>query len=232
MEFALTVPRISRTNDSWQPNGSRSFFVCCDVLRACSDRGQRRIGDSLRLALIAIFGAVGTLLRYGIQVCADRNRRHVSLGHAADQSHRMLSDWVDRTDDAESDDDFSRLAHGDHRGIFWWIHDVFELRLGDGENVGRRPMVASDQLRCGQRVHRAVAIGGRDSTRESILGVVFRNYSGATYFPASRILAIHSACGTLDFSKSSASACTSYSTRRVVSLSPSITKYEARVSPS
>ena len=28
MEFALTVPRDSRTDDSWQPNGSRSFFVC------------------------------------------------------------------------------------------------------------------------------------------------------------------------------------------------------------
>ena len=30
-------------------------------------RREQRIGESLRLTLIAIFGAVGTLLRYGIQ---------------------------------------------------------------------------------------------------------------------------------------------------------------------
>ena len=33
-----------------------------------SRRVRSRIGDTLRLALIAIFGAIGTLLRYGIQV--------------------------------------------------------------------------------------------------------------------------------------------------------------------
>jgi len=33
----------------------------------CALRRQQRIGETLRLTLIAIFGAVGTLLRYGIQ---------------------------------------------------------------------------------------------------------------------------------------------------------------------
>jgi len=33
-----------------------------------SRRVRNRIGETLRLALIAIFGAIGTLLRYGIQV--------------------------------------------------------------------------------------------------------------------------------------------------------------------
>jgi fluoride exporter len=60
MEFATTVTAIcAGTDDSWLPCGTRSFLL--------SGRAARRIGDTLRLLLIAIFGAVGTLARYGLQ---------------------------------------------------------------------------------------------------------------------------------------------------------------------
>jgi CrcB protein len=45
-------------DDSWLPRGSRSFFV--------TTRGSP-IGETLRLLLIAVFGALGTLARYGLQ---------------------------------------------------------------------------------------------------------------------------------------------------------------------
>jgi len=47
----------AEADDSWLPRGSRSFFVAA----------SSRIGETLRLALIAIFGAAGTLARYGLQ---------------------------------------------------------------------------------------------------------------------------------------------------------------------
>ena len=57
MEFATTALLLfTGADDSWQPSGSRSFLF-----------GDPRIGATLRLALIAIFGAVGTLARYGLQ---------------------------------------------------------------------------------------------------------------------------------------------------------------------
>src|SRR5215470_9491784 len=46
-----------KADDSWLPCGSRSFFIAA----------SSRIGENLRLALIAIFGAAGTLARYGLQ---------------------------------------------------------------------------------------------------------------------------------------------------------------------
>jgi len=62
--------------------------------------------------------------------------------------------------------------------------------------------------------------------------IVCAGYSGGTYFPASRIRDIHSACGNPERNSSFASLSTSYSTRRMLTRSPSITKYEARRSPS
>jgi hypothetical protein len=67
MEFAITEPLFSiGSDDSWQPRGSRSFLL--KELRAMLARHVRlRIGETLRLALIAVFGALGTLARYGLQ---------------------------------------------------------------------------------------------------------------------------------------------------------------------
>ena len=60
MEFAETGPaQWAGSDDSWQPGGSRSFFV--------EGRCRRRMGAILRILMIAIFGAVGTLCRYGLQ---------------------------------------------------------------------------------------------------------------------------------------------------------------------
>ena len=67
MEFAITGPLfLSGSDDSWRPGGSRSFLF--GKPRAmCARRGEPRIGARLRLTLIAIFGAAGTLARYGLQ---------------------------------------------------------------------------------------------------------------------------------------------------------------------
>jgi CrcB protein len=47
----------SGTDNSWLPYGARSFLFCL----------LQRIGAKLRLILIAVFGAIGTLARYGLQ---------------------------------------------------------------------------------------------------------------------------------------------------------------------
>ena len=73
MEFATTVPvQHTGTDDSWQlalaswGRASPGVFVLStgpSRIRPASDRSEQ----SLRLALIAVFGAVGTLARYGLQ---------------------------------------------------------------------------------------------------------------------------------------------------------------------
>ena len=50
-------------DDSWLPQGARSFLLCPLVAaRLIQKRGNR-----LRLFLIALFGAIGTLARYSLQ---------------------------------------------------------------------------------------------------------------------------------------------------------------------
>jgi fluoride exporter len=58
MEFAITASaKTAGADDSWPSRGARSLLFC------------RRAGDrnKLRLILIAVFGAIGTLARYGLQ---------------------------------------------------------------------------------------------------------------------------------------------------------------------
>jgi fluoride exporter len=59
MEFAFNrfSSFLLNADDSWLPARLQEFF--------CSRRS--RIGESLRLSLIALFGAIGTLARYGLQ---------------------------------------------------------------------------------------------------------------------------------------------------------------------
>src|SRR6201987_3421617 len=60
MEFAITVQRKIRwTDDSWLPRGARSFF--------CWRRLAAKEGERVKIFLIALFGAIGTLARYGLQ---------------------------------------------------------------------------------------------------------------------------------------------------------------------
>jgi CrcB protein len=60
MEFAITASaKVAGADDSWPPRGARSFLFC--------RRARRRNGANLRLILIAVFGAIGTLARYGLQ---------------------------------------------------------------------------------------------------------------------------------------------------------------------
>ena len=68
MEFATTGPLfLIGPDDSWQPSGSRSFLFGGTVGHSNARHRRRQIGTTLRLALIAIFGALGTLARYGLQ---------------------------------------------------------------------------------------------------------------------------------------------------------------------
>src|SRR5438477_2798539 len=63
MEFAITVPvPFTGSDDSWQTR-ARSFLFT----DGWHSRVACKIGATLRLALIAVFGAVGTLARYGLQ---------------------------------------------------------------------------------------------------------------------------------------------------------------------
>lgn len=67
MEFAITVPALfTGSDDSWQ---TRPGVFCLQMVRAAvgTPTWPARLGEELRLTLIAIFGAVGTLARYGLQ---------------------------------------------------------------------------------------------------------------------------------------------------------------------
>src|SRR5438132_11429447 len=67
MEFAITVPApFAGSDDSWQ-SSARSFLLMDTRAVRQSFQGTPQIGEELRLTLIAIFGAVGTLARYGLQ---------------------------------------------------------------------------------------------------------------------------------------------------------------------
>lgn len=67
MEFATTVPvRYTGTDESWQL-ARQEFFVYRWLRRPLALTGGLQIGEELRLTLIAIFGALGTLAQYGLQ---------------------------------------------------------------------------------------------------------------------------------------------------------------------
>ena len=67
MEFAITVPALfTGSDDSWQTR-ARSFLFTDGPASRWHARVACKIGEELRLTLIAIFGAVGTLARYGLQ---------------------------------------------------------------------------------------------------------------------------------------------------------------------
>src|SRR6266576_2264470 len=62
MEFAITVPALlTGSDDSWQPR-ARSFLFTDGPASRWRSRAACKIGEQLRLTLIAIFGALGTLL--------------------------------------------------------------------------------------------------------------------------------------------------------------------------
>ena len=76
MEFAVSGPLLTGSDDSWRLapmlRGSpsfRSFFLAAPrEFRTTRSRVVTlRNGDALQLLLIAVFGAVGTLARYGLQ---------------------------------------------------------------------------------------------------------------------------------------------------------------------
>lgn len=63
MEFAITVPELSL--DLMTPGCLVAPGVF--LFRGFFDSALERIGDTLRIVLIALFGAAGTLARYGLQ---------------------------------------------------------------------------------------------------------------------------------------------------------------------
>src|SRR2546429_9337171 len=65
MEFAITVPALfTGSDDSWQTR-ARSFLFTDGPASRWHSRVACKTGEELRLVLIAIFGAVGTLARDG-----------------------------------------------------------------------------------------------------------------------------------------------------------------------
>src|SRR2546422_11637949 len=67
MEFVITVLALfAGSDDSWQMRARSFLFTDAPAIRWRS-RAACKIGEELRLTLIAIFGAVGTLARYGLQ---------------------------------------------------------------------------------------------------------------------------------------------------------------------
>ena len=59
MEFAQTARvEFAGADDSWLPIGTRRFFFA---------RPGSRTGEKLRLLMIAVFGAIGTVVRYSLQ---------------------------------------------------------------------------------------------------------------------------------------------------------------------
>ncbi len=58
MEFALNRSDLFGTDDSWPPSGAQEFFV---ALSACGRK------TTVRIFLLVIFGALGTLARYAFQ---------------------------------------------------------------------------------------------------------------------------------------------------------------------
>jgi CrcB protein len=62
--------QVAGTDDSWRPKARAGSF-CFSAKKIFPRRWQklakRRIGADLRLLLIALFGAIGTLARYGLQ---------------------------------------------------------------------------------------------------------------------------------------------------------------------
>jgi len=91
MEFAITAPvMFTGADDSWQPGGSRSFLFGEPRHHLLRPSG-RRIGATLRLALIAIFWRCGTLARYSLQGCrANPHGEHLPYGPCSLNLDRLL----------------------------------------------------------------------------------------------------------------------------------------------
>src|SRR5216684_2744698 len=75
-----------------------------------------------------------------------------------------------RTVNAEPHGDPAGLADGDCRWFFWRLHDVFELRMGNGEDAGGWRVAAGFHLRGGECCGRIAAVRGWDSAGEQVLG--------------------------------------------------------------
>src|SRR5882724_12223681 len=163
MEFAITGPaRCAGSDDSWLPGGARGFLLA-------RRRSEKRSGFANH-ADCGVWGDwnAGALRAAGAR--ADTCREYVSVWDAAGQFERMFFAGIDRAIHAESSGDFTGLARGHRRGIFWRVHYVFEFWLGDRENAGRRRVGEGNDVRRRERVSGTAAFSGRDSIGEPVLG--------------------------------------------------------------
>jgi len=89
------------------------------------------MGEHLRIVLIALFGAAGTLARYCFAGCnPGTGRRHISLGHADRKPHGLLFSGAHRAVHHEPVGHFSGLGAWHRRGILGGYNNFFQLRMG------------------------------------------------------------------------------------------------------
>jgi len=150
-------------DDSWLPGGTQEFF------RLCGKGGW--IGDTLRLFLIGVFGAIGTLARYGLQGLVQ-----IKIGSTFPYGTLLINltgcffSGIDRADFAKPRDRPAGMAYG-HRGwIFWRLHHFFQFWMGSGENAGGGRVVVGDGVCGGQCGVWVAAFGGGDPASEPVLG--------------------------------------------------------------
>src|ERR1700675_2315407 len=82
---------------------------------------------------------------------ANARREHLSARDPDRKSHWMLFSWPNRAIYAEPYGHFAGLAHGHRNWILRRVYDVFEFRVGDSKNAGRRRVAARDDVRECQR---------------------------------------------------------------------------------
>jgi hypothetical protein len=126
-------------------------------------RGNWRRGEGLKIFLIALFGAIGTLARYGLQGVVQ-----IRMGGAfpygtllVNLSGCFLLGLIGQlTMNRILISADMRMNHG---WIFRRLHHVFQFRMGNRENAGRRRMAARQHLHRSKRDRGIVVVGGRNS---------------------------------------------------------------------
>jgi hypothetical protein len=167
---------IVGTNDSWLPSGARSLLLSwptaelttlagCNTSIQATDRSDFATDTDCRLRSDR---HAGTLWATGFRPLG--SSRYVPVRNVVGQPFGMLSPRSHRPVHVESHGDLARLARSHHGWFFRRIHDIFELRMGNGKDVGGRRIGSGHNVRRRQRRHWVASLGCRHSHGEPVLG--------------------------------------------------------------